>query len=380
MDRAPPLRDRREFFRDSFRDRGDFHNHNLNRPVPPPRVLRGDGFGARTYADVARGPDLDKDGHEVRRLPADSDLKLLIRKLYAVIKAVHHLHNITPGTVGTGPRTITKMMNTLSTMVKPAAPTPTTRLLIEGAARQWGHTVCIILKQHDEDCLDGLLGELTGLPAGTWREAFRVATRWARRNLPRITGDTIAAAEALLTSRTEEERDPTPIRAPDVPPPRSSPLPAAVPSPGRASPPAIPPRTRPPRPRPPPTSVSLPNGVGEEPSSDGCITPPTVDPPQVTEGPPLEQRGPRKARGVVPHDSSEDVGGGPPLLERLSEGGKVETSRGPSTSQASMEKEKENRTVARLHAKMEELDVFYDWLSGGVNRHPPVKRRGCNWY
>ena len=100
----------------------------------------------------------------------------------------------------------------------------------------------------------------------------------------------------------------------------------------------------------------------------------------MTEGPPLEQRGPRKARGVVPHDSSEDVGGGPPLLERLSEGGKVETSRGPSTSQASMEKEKENRTVARLHAKMEELDVFYDWLSGGVNRHPPVKRRGCNWY
>ena len=54
------------------------------------------------------------------------------------------------------------MVDTLATMIKPAVPTPNTRLLIEGAAREWGHTVCIVLKQHYEDCPDALLGGSDG--------------------------------------------------------------------------------------------------------------------------------------------------------------------------------------------------------------------------
>ena len=95
----------------------------LNWPAPHPRAFQRDrpGIGTRTYADVARGPDLDRDGHEVKRLPADRELRLLIRELYAFIKAVHHLHNVSSVSGGTTPRTIARMVDTLSTMIKPAA-------------------------------------------------------------------------------------------------------------------------------------------------------------------------------------------------------------------------------------------------------------------
>ena len=254
MDRASPPRERRDRFRDPFRDRGDSYIRNPYQPVPPPRASRREGLGtgARSYADAARGPDLDRDGHEVRRIPADTNLKLLIKELYAVIKAVHHLRNVAPGADCDGPRTIVKMVDTLATMIKPAVPTPNTRLLIEGAAREWGHTVCTILKQHYEDCLDASLRGLRDLLTGTWTEAFRVATRWARRNLPRITGDTIAAAEAMLTARAEETCDPMPTRVLGPPPQEM-----AVPSPVCITPPVASPRTRPPKAPPSPPAWGL---------------------------------------------------------------------------------------------------------------------------
>ena len=242
MERAPPLPHRR------------IYPHSPNQPVPPPRALRRNGFGTGTHADSARGPDLPEDGHEVKRLPADPALGLLIRKCYAVIKAVHHLRQVSPGAGGPGPRTIARTVDTLSTMIKPAAPTPATRLLTEGAAREWGHNVCIILKQHYEDCVGGLLEEManTGLLAQDWGEAFLVALRWAHRNLPRITDAAIEDAEARLFAAAGRERDPTPTPVPEVLPPRFIPPPEVLPQ--RSCPP--PPASMPPRENPPPPGAA----------------------------------------------------------------------------------------------------------------------------
>ena len=41
-----------------------------------------------------------------------------------------------------------------------------------------------------------------------WKVAFDVATRWARRNLPRLSGDVVEHAEALVAATMGPERDP----------------------------------------------------------------------------------------------------------------------------------------------------------------------------
>ena len=188
--------------------------------MPPSGASRraGPGPGTRTYAEVAAGTSRDD---EVRRIPADPVLKRLIRELYSVLKVSHHLSNVALGSHEDGPHTINKMVATLATMIKPAVPNQTTHLLIEGAAREWGHSVCLVLRQHYEDCLEGLYGGLRGLLTDSWEEAFEVAIRWARRNLPRITRETVNSARTRLTTSWEQDRDPTGILVPDVLPPSS---------------------------------------------------------------------------------------------------------------------------------------------------------------
>lgn len=217
MDRASSLPYRR-----------DYH-YNLTQPVPPPRVFQryDPRSNTRSYADVTRAPVRDQDGHEIIRSPADPKTKELMTDLHAFIKAVHHLHNFSSTREGTTPRSISNMVTTLRTMIKPAAPTPTTHLLIEGAAREWGHTVCTILKQHYEDSIEMKLKNLSGRLTDDWKEAFQTATRWTRKHLTRLTGETIASAEAQLTALAEEELDPAPSLVtrppPSLPRPQSGP-------------------------------------------------------------------------------------------------------------------------------------------------------------
>ena len=232
----------------------------LTQPVPPPKARRRSGLGTytgtRSYTDVAGEPHLHEDDAAVKRLPAGPAMRRSIRLCYALIKAVHHLHQVLPCARGTGPRMINRMVDTLSTMIQPAAPTPASRLLIEGAAREWGYTVCNVLKQHYEDHLLVLMEEMSSadLLAHDWRPAFLVALRWARRNLPRITEAAIEDAETRLFPGTWGERDLTPTLVPEVPPPLSGPPPQIPPlRPG--PPPEIPPlRSSPPPEIPPPRS------------------------------------------------------------------------------------------------------------------------------
>ncbi len=108
---------------------------------------------------------------------------------------------------------ITRMVQVLSGMIKPAAPTRRTTDLITGNAKNWGHNTCIILMEHYEKCLEEFLKDLTGLLTPGWREAFQVAVRWAQKNLPRITQDAIDHTEALISAQVDA-RDPAPAQVP----------------------------------------------------------------------------------------------------------------------------------------------------------------------
>lgn len=133
-------------------------------------------------------------------MPADPKFGRLARQIKKVIKIVHHLQNVTEDSDKPQPRMISRMVEILANMVKPAAPNSKTMDLIVGNAKNWGHTSLIILQDHYEAALEEALQDLTPDPGLNWREAFEVATRWARRNLPRLPRDVVEHAEALVTA------------------------------------------------------------------------------------------------------------------------------------------------------------------------------------
>lgn len=187
-----------------------------NLPVPPTDQNRYYRPQWRSYAGAVRGgyaPTLHpftfirgRDGEgNVRQQPADPVFGQLVRKLHGIIKMVHHLQNVAPKPGKTEPRMISKMVEILATTIKPASPTPATLQLIWGNAKNWGYNTLLLLESHYKEGLENLLQEVERTLTPDWRSAFEVATRWARRNLTRITQDVLDYAEALITSRAALE-------------------------------------------------------------------------------------------------------------------------------------------------------------------------------
>lgn len=228
-DRAPPV---------PFLTRAQFPFPN--RPVPPPRMSRNVGPQAQTYAAVVRQniprPAAKTDQvqnertEEVRRQPADPDFGQLVRKMHAVIKIVHHLQNVAVKPGKPEPRMISRMVNVLATMIKPASPTASTTDWIRGNANNWGYNTLLILEDHYKMELDKVLDELSKVMVLDWKPAFQVATRWARRNLPHIAEDAIDHAEALIASSGQIQMEAAAQHRPPVaqqPPEPQQPVPQA---------------------------------------------------------------------------------------------------------------------------------------------------------
>lgn len=139
------------------------------------------------------------------REAASPDFGRLIRKLHGIIKMVHHLQNVAPKPGRPEPRMIVKMVDILAGMIKPAYPRQDTTDMIVGNARNWGQMTLQILMEHYEGSLERFLQELSSMDTREWRKAFEVASRWAKRNLRRITRSIIDHAEALISTKLEGE-------------------------------------------------------------------------------------------------------------------------------------------------------------------------------
>lgn len=194
-------------------------------PQPrPPVPSRYWGPQSRSYADVVRqtnprqmdrnwnngfgrNPSRDRQqggyswpARNQRPTPTDPKFGKLVRQLKKVIKIVHHLQNVTGDNGRPQPQMISRMVEVLATMIKPAAPNNRTMDMIAGNAKNWGHTTLMILQDHYEAVLDDALKDLTQDPSVDWKAAFEVATRWTRRNLPRLPRDVVDHAQALVTA------------------------------------------------------------------------------------------------------------------------------------------------------------------------------------
>lgn len=187
---------------------------NPSRPVPPPRPSLNTGPRVRSYADVVRFGNFRRDrrwfpqrnaGPKVTYQPASPQFGKLIRKLHGVIKMVHHLQNVALKPGKQEPRMISRMVEVLTGMIKPASPTQRTLDLIAGNAKNWGYTTYQILMEHYESGLDDLLEELSALLTPDWKKAFEVAVRWAKKNFKNISQHEIDHSEALITTRFEDE-------------------------------------------------------------------------------------------------------------------------------------------------------------------------------
>lgn len=197
-----------------------------NQPVPPSsctynRFSRQNQ--ARTYASVVQKNNNNNrpfrsfqrydnrvSQHQTYQKP-DQKFGKTIRKLHALIKTVHHLQSVAPRPEKEEPKMISKMVDTLSTMIKPAFPTNDTMEMIAGNAINWGYTTLMILEDHYENVLENILRDLKEDLPSDWKGAFVVATRWAKKNLNRISQDSIDYAEALVTAGELPKRRACPI-------------------------------------------------------------------------------------------------------------------------------------------------------------------------
>ncbi|CAK6985011.1 hypothetical protein F2P81_025655 [Scomber scombrus] len=125
-----------------------------------------------------------------------------------LIKLVHHLQNVDPGIIKEQPKMINKMVDMLSTMIRPAAPTEDTAQLIKGNADNWGYTTLVILKQHYQAGIRTTSEEISEILVQDWKEQFQLAARWAKKNLPHIKQEAIDHAEALIIAENDGSNQP----------------------------------------------------------------------------------------------------------------------------------------------------------------------------
>lgn len=206
--------------------RGWVPNPPPNQPVPPPGGPRYFGPRSSSFASVVRGRRYDprpaprfafpggRQPEEVRRQPADPQFGRLVRKLHMLIKMAHHLQNVSPEQGNDGPWMISRMVEILYTMVKPASPTDQTLDLIKGNADNWGYNTVTILIDHYKTGIDTALKELLAFMIPDWKSAFQVAVRWARRNIPRVSQGVIDHVEALIVAQVTSGGQQQPVGQP----------------------------------------------------------------------------------------------------------------------------------------------------------------------
>lgn len=239
---------------------------------------------------MVRGDDQRQGQFSV--VPVD---KTLERKFYKVIKIVHHLQKVS----GTSePRAIARMIEVLSSMIRPAFPIPATEDFIRGNALNWGYNTVTILQTHYTEALEDAMEDLSLSLVPVWRPAFESAVRWVRKELPHLVQETVDHVEALISvAEVGGVQQPLPPLLP-TPPPPSTPLlpPPSTPLQPSISPPS--PRTEP---------LQLGDADHGKPQSDSEVFGDVVQPEEpeaFVARSPQPQRTRRSLRGcVIPENS-----------------------------------------------------------------------------
>lgn len=202
-----PNRARREVYYNSARPTARIvHNKDSHNTYDTQRD-RGNRFLPRNNN---RGRERQKESNTDRNpdyIPPSPRLKLTMKLMYELIRAVHHLHNVTTKIKDNTPTGFRKMAQFLIDTIKPAAPSKKTEELLEGNARNWLHNTQLILEEHYEAHAHEVLSELKERTnQADWRQAFEVASNWARKNFrERLNEEVLEKVEALYVVQMNTE-------------------------------------------------------------------------------------------------------------------------------------------------------------------------------
>jgi len=137
----------------------------------------------------------------------DPDFLIKVRTIHRLIKAVHHLRNVSHEEY---PPSIDKMTHHLSTVIKPAVPNATTQTLIQGNAKNWAHTTMLILQQHYSTNIENDVNILSQFKTQEWHPPFLIASSWAKRNLGnRLKNETLDQVQAVIVAKLADLEPPT---------------------------------------------------------------------------------------------------------------------------------------------------------------------------
>lgn len=184
--------------------------HKPNRPVPAPRNALGPP--PESYASVAcrdtvkkqprHSPAQTREGGKSQQRSTNLDFGLLVRKCHTVIKAFHHQVNV-DFTTGGYPPMIIRMMDKISSMIRPAFPTEEVTSRVVKNAEEWGRKTLQTLYDYYDSVIEDTLQDLTRLSDTDWKMAFQVAAGWARKNFPKMPEENLSEVEALITAGYE---------------------------------------------------------------------------------------------------------------------------------------------------------------------------------
>lgn len=137
-----------------------------------------------------------------------NNFQLLVRAISKYLKISHHLThtNCLPNTKV--PTRLQKVQRDLTQQILPAFPTENTRLFTSANASNWTFTSLQILEEHYHTTLTNTLTEIRSLPKDDWNAALKVATKWVRKDLPRVKAITITQATEKLQRQLNIDQHP----------------------------------------------------------------------------------------------------------------------------------------------------------------------------
>ena len=126
----------------------------------------------------------------------DANLGQQTRKVYALIKIIHHQTNVSPN--HRKPKMITKLTDNLTNTILPAYMTNNTKEQIRDNAKQWGDKTMQILRNHYQTQLREVVDQIKADRNPKWTHPFEIAKKWAYKNLTKIKPETLTQVWKLL--------------------------------------------------------------------------------------------------------------------------------------------------------------------------------------
>lgn len=140
----------------------------------------------------------------ITRNAKEREFIALVKRFYELLRAQHHLERVA-GDSGHMPPTLSRLIRYLTSVLKPARLTGTTRARLEENAKNWARTSLLILKDHYESIVGNGLDELIDCVIPAWGTPFDVASKWYRiRYKNRHDPQTIKNTKILITTLCDE--------------------------------------------------------------------------------------------------------------------------------------------------------------------------------